>query len=294
MKKETEFKKTNKPAVCNLPPWYNVVPYEDRFAVLRQIRQESIDIYKEDYSECPKRKVCFGQECLGRPLPVKSKTFLKYYDKLKTHNKIVNDELFIDTSCTNCPILNTCSSPCKQIDDYINRHRTEEPGIVYKYKLENVVEESEEDILSSGVISLFQEKLELPWDALSERRQNIIKQYYFEKNDFKYIAEKFELLNEAKAKYEFYAGLTTLSECAIFRKFLKNNKNKLKQKQLKVLNEIYINNNSITETARILNLSVSSTWRIVNKVVEDYNIKWTIFVRKENKKIIYSNLNRLK
>lgn len=288
---DKKWKEQNKPPACSLPPWYSLIPYDKRIETLRQIRQESIDAYGQSYDECPKRAVCIGKECIGRPLPWKSPTAKPYLDELAKIQNIAQGELFI-SGCDTCPIKATCDSPCGQINDFMHRNKIEEPYLMYKENLEYSSEEQHE---VAEVINLFPAaNLELPWDCLPTKKQQMIQQYFFKGNDFKYVADKFGLLNEDKAKYTIYYALTKLSKFAIMRKFLEENEDKLTAKQLKILTKVYVENNSLTNTAKSLKMTEDAVWAVISRVTKKYNITWPVFVKKIKGKPVYSNLDRIK
>lgn len=279
---EKKWKLNNKFAACTKPPWKSLIHKDKRDSVLRQIRQECIDIYGYDLDECPKRKMCFTKECIGRPLPWKSPTALPYLEQLKNIYKIENKELFIE-NCENCPIKKECTSNCSQVNDFLNRNASKEVNLLYKDTIENFPPDFSIDN-ETTYNPLYGD---IPWDILNKKRKLIVKLYIYKQNDFKYIADKLNLNNQAYVKYEFYAGLTKLSEYAKLRKFI-NSKPKLTPKQEKILKRIYLDNKTITKVSKELNLSKQNIQQIVKRVIEKYNIKWSKFVYKTDNKVIYN------
>lgn len=279
---DNKWKYINKPPACTKPIWKGLIPKDKRDAVLRQIRQECIDIYGYDLDECPKRKVCFTKKCIGRPLPWKSPTALPYLKQLEKTHVIINKELYIE-NCENCPIKNSCKRNCEQVNDFLNRNYTEEATLLYRDNIDNISYDNYEDKTSS--FSLVNGKI--PWDILNEKRKSIIKYYLYKQNDFKFIADKLNLNNQAYVKYEFYAGLTKLSEYAKIREFLESKPN-ITKNQEKILKQIYLNKKSIVEVAKELKLSKQNIQQIVKRVINKYNIKWSKFVYKKNNKVIYN------
>lgn len=288
---EKAFKKTNKPPACTRAPWDHLVTGQNKDNILRAIRQETIAIYGYAMDECPKRKVCFTKTCIGRPLPWKSATAKPYLDKLKTTHNIVNDELFLD-NCGTCPIALYCTSSCSQVNDYLQRDKTEEPEIVYKDSLDNVVsEERNEDALSN----ILGKGLIIPWDCLTPRREQVVKKYVYDQKDFLSVAKELGLYDQAKAKYEFYAALTKLGEYAVMRKWLKDNepenwfvKSDSDSRNYGILHDIYNENKTLTQVATDCGISKQAVQQIVSRVMKANNISWTQFVRKEKNKVIYS------
>lgn len=280
---EKKFKLENKPPACTMAPWKNLIPYEQRESVMRQIRQECIDIYGYTFDECPKRMVCFSKQCIGRPLPFKSPTAKPYLEKLKETQNVKDGEMFIQT-CDTCPIKLICTSTCSQVNDWINRGQSREPNITYKDNTENLQAEE----VGGAVRVALLDGLEIPWDCISKRKQKVVKSYLYEQKDFKFIADTQDLNNQARAKYEFYSALNKLSEYAIVRKFLKVQYKELTQKQALIMHEIYFNNSTLTKTAKKLNITKQAVSQIVNRVIEAHNLKWQTFVRKTGNRVIYN------
>ena len=220
-------------SACNEPPWAIFIPPMDRPEILRIIRQECIDIYGQSYDECPKRLTCFKKTCMGRPLPWESPTARPYLDLLKKTQDIRKKEMFIQTDCSTCPIVNICSSPCNQVLDFIERDRAIEPYMDYKDNLENIKNERIEVYEPSALLF---NGADIPWDVLTKRKQEVIKKYLYEGRDFRYVGETLGIKNQARAKYEFYSAITKLAEYANVRDFLKNNNHKLTAKQKEVFN----------------------------------------------------------
>lgn len=283
MSNENKFKKTNKPAACTTPPWKNLIPLNKRDEVLRKIKEETIEHYGYSMDSCTKRKVCFTKTCLGRELPWKSPTAKPYLEQLQNTHRIQNEELYID-NCVSCPIAKSCSSPCSQVNDYMNRSNEPEMHFVYKENLEAVNEEE----LDSGVDKPKEGGLQLPWDILSPQKSKIIRKYLYEQKDFLAVARELDLNNQAEAKYVFYSALTKLSEYGIMRKFIDENREKLTEKQQLILDEIYFKNKSLTEVAEQYNISVPAVTGMINRVLEKYKLSWPVFVRKEDQKVIYN------
>jgi predicted DNA-binding protein YlxM (UPF0122 family) len=280
---EKQFKLENKPAACTQAPWKYLIPYEERESVMRQIRQECIDLYGYTFDECPKRMVCFAKQCIGRPLPWLSPTAKPYLEKLQETQNVKDGEMFIQT-CAVCPIRLTCTSTCSQVNDYINRSQAKEPALIYKENTENIQPNEE---TGSVRLALLQ-GLEIPWDAISKRKQKVVRSYLYEQKDFKYIADTQKLNNQARAKYEFYSALNRLSEYAVVRAFLKKEYKKLTQKQALIMHEIYFNNNTVTKTAKKLNITKQAVSQIVNRVIASHTLKLQTFVRKTGNKVIYN------
>ena len=282
---EKKFKRTFKPPSCTMSPWYNLIPKDQRDQVMRNIRHETIEAYGYSMDECPKRKTCLTKSCVGRPLPWKSKTAEPYLKILQQTHNIQNDELFI-SNCDTCKIAKTCKSPCYQVNDFLNRATSKEAELVPQENLENHVIENPEII--ENIQNFITTNSNIPWDCLTDTRKLVIKKYLYENKDFAMIAKEMDLNNQARVKYEFYSALTRLSEFAVMRKFIKDNENNLTPKQLNTLNSIYSDNLSITDVAKKEKVSKQAIQQSLTRVVDKYNIKWSVFVTKNKNKIIYN------
>lgn len=280
---EFDFKKKHKPPACTTQPWKHLIPVDQQDEVLRKIKEETVEIYGYSMDSCTKRKTCFTKTCLGRELPFKSPTAAPYLEQLKLTHKMVNNELYID-NCSTCPIAKTCKSTCSQVNDFINRTSEPEMNLVYTGNLEALSPE----IIVEGSDRPKQEDLELPWDILTPHKARVIKKYLYEQKDFLLVAKELDLNNQAEAKYVFYSALTKLSEYGTMRKFLEENLQKLTEKQQLVLDEVYLKNKSLTEVAEQYSISVPAVTGMINRVVEKFSIKWPVFVRKEDQKVIYN------
>lgn len=284
MNSEKQFKLINKNSTCTKRPWEYLIPQEDKYAIILKVRQECVEIYGHDFSECSKRKVCFTKKCMGRELEWKSPTALPY---LKEFAKMVGinegDEYFIQTDCSSCPIYNTCKSTCFQISDYINRDKSLEPKLVYK---ETVEQYKEDNSYSSQRQNLT--NLQIPWDCLPERKAAVIKKYLYQQKDFLSIAKELDLNNQARAKYEFYSALTTLSEVAVMRKFIEDKNTVLDAKQLAILKAIYLEGKTLTEVSEQCKISKQAVQQLIARLVAKYNLKWAVFVKKQGSKLIYN------
>lgn len=285
-----KWKKENKPASCTEPPWAMFIPVEDRPNVLRQIRQETIEEYGYSMDECPKRKICIKKECLGRPLPWKSKTAKPLLEKLKNFSNIKNEELIVNTDCRSCPMFNNCDNLCNQVLDFIDRGKSMEVNIKYTNNNENEIVKKIDNEAGKLLVS----SEDIPWDVLSVRKRKIVKQYLYEQKNFKHVADNNDLYNQAFAKYEFYAALTKLSEYANLRKFLKENSHVLTLRQHEILNMVYFQNKRIVQVAKDLQISKQSVQQTISRVTKKYNIKWHTFVKKQGNKMIYNTMEVLK
>lgn len=274
-----------KPAACTQPPWRFYIPEDIRDKVVRQIRAECNDIYGQSYDQCPKRMVCMGKSCLGRPLPWKSPTAKPYLEEMVKQVKMQKDEMLIE-GCEICPFAKECKKPCRQINDYLNRNTKKEVSLVYKENLENVSQENETDIIALPDLA----GKEIPWDVLNDRKKEVVKKRLYERVDFLTIAKQLDLNNQARAKYEYYAALNKLSEYAVMRQFL--SEASLTPKQTVLLDKVYFENKTLTSAAEELNITKQAAQQTLARVLKKYDIRWHKFVRKKRingkDKVIYN------
>lgn len=287
---ENSFKKANKPAACTQPPWASVIPKDQRDDVLRQIKQECIQYYGYSFDECPKRLTCFTKQCMGRPLPWLSPTAKPYLERLKQTHKFQNDELFL-SNCDTCPIAKSCTSACAQVNDFMQRDKIKEPQIIYRDNIENIAEEID---MPTETLPMFSFNTKVPWDAISEKRKQTVKKYLYEQKDFLTVAKELGYHDQSRARYEFYAALTTLSEFSVMRKFLEDRGHELTEHSRNILTSVYLENKSITEVANIRGISKQAVQQSIARVVDKYKIRWTVFVRKKGNKVIYQRSEVLK
>jgi predicted DNA-binding protein YlxM (UPF0122 family) len=284
---ENNFKR-NKPAACTLPPWAVYIPKEIRTKTLYKIKQESLELYEKSLDECPKRLVCLGKSCIGRPLPWDSPTAKPYLEQLAKTQKIINNEMFIQT-CNTCEISNICKKPCSQVSNFLERDKRKEAILEYKEDLEYLAQnyntESKKESINDLTLFI---GTDIPWDCLNSTRKTVIYKYLYQRIDFSTIAKQENLNNQARSKYEYYAGLTTLSEYAIMRKFLKESGHLVTSYQLELLSKVYLENKSIATVAREIGITRQAAQQRIARVVDKFNLKWHIFVRKAGNKVIYN------
>ncbi len=281
---EKKFKKDNRPAACTLPPWAGLIPSDRRDEVLRQIKHETVMAYGYSMDECPKRMVCFSKKCIGRPLPWKSATAKPYLDELVKRHNIQNDEMFL-TNCDLCPIANICKSPCAQVNDFLQRDKSKEPQLEYRDNLENI-EVIPERIVS--VENLIGKGLKIPWDVLTTKRKETVQKYLYQQKDFLTIAKELGYHDQSRARYEYYAALTTLSEYATMRRFLEEKGAELPKHIKDTLEAVYKDNLDITEVAQQRSVSKQAIQQRVARTIKRYKITWNTFVRKEGNKVIFN------
>lgn len=281
---EKQFKLVYRPASCTQPPWANLIPSDQRDEVLATIRRETIQAYGFSMDECPKRMVCFTKECLGRPLPFKSPTAKPYLDKLAQNQTVVNEEMKL-SNCSTCPLAAKCKSTCAQVNDFMNRDKAQEPELVFRDNLDNIVQEPHDNNIVERILG---NDFKIPWDAISNTRKQIIKKYLYEQKDFLTIAKELKLTDQSRARYEFYAGLTILSEYGTVRKFLEEKGDLLTHKQRCTLIMVYQNNFKLKQVAYVEEISKQSVQQIISRVLKKYNIRWHIFVKKHKNKVIYN------
>lgn len=290
---DKNFKRKFKFPACTKDPLVPFIPRDKRPEVMRQIRQDCINELGETLDECPLRKVCLGPDCLGRPLPTFSETAKPFIEQLSQIADIRDNKLYLKTNCNGCAIRPTCSNPCLQIADFTDRGMTREPYLIHNTYLVESLEVQLEDVERE-----FRGKevnfLSIPWDCLSENRAKVIRKYLYEHKDFKRVSEEMKYNNEARAKYEFYSGLNTLSEFAVMREFIGSNKDSLTRKQYDLLEAIYLDMLEIKQVCKKFKTTKQSISNIIKRVVDKHRIRWQTFVRKQGNKVIYNTPEVLK
>ena len=280
---EKDFKGLYKPASCSQAPWASLIPSKQRDDVLRAIRKESIALYGEDLSQCPKRKVCLSKTCAGRPVPWDSPTAKPLLDQMKLNQSFNSKNELIISNCETCKISKTCKSTCAQMNDYLNRDKSQEPELIYKATIDS----NKLSFTENAVDKVIESNITIPWDSITEVRKKVIQKRLYEQKEFLDIANKLDLEDQAHAKYLMYSGLTTLSEYGIMRMFLNNNKDKLTEKQVKVLTMVYTDNKTMVEVASILKVSKQNVEQIINRLITKFNIKWHIYAKKQGNEVTY-------
>lgn len=284
MTSDNDFKSKNRPASCTQPPWSSLIDADKRDEILATIRRETIAAYGFSMDECPKRMVCFTKTCMSRPMPWKSDTAKPYLEKMKL-NQVFNkeDELTL-SNCDICPIFKTCKSTCAQVNDFMNRDKAQEPELVFRENLDNIVQED----FDTTVSRVLGKNIKVPWDSISSVRKSVIKKYLYDQKDFLTIAKELKLTDQARVKYEFYAGLTTLSEYGTFRQFLEEKGDSLTHKQRCILIMVYKNQFKLKSVAYVEEITKQAVQQMIARIIKKYDLKWQVFVRKENNKVIYN------
>lgn len=280
---EKKYKKQFKMASCGRAPWASVIEPHNRDSVMRQIRLECLQIYGYAIDTCPKRAVCLGQSCLGRELPWKSPTAKPYLEKMRNLGMLSGEE-YIVNSCSDCPIRDICKTPCAQMNDFINRHQSKQPELVYQENIDNhAIEASEE----ASRPSLF-EGLKIPWDCLGATREAIVRLRLYDRKDFLTIARKCQLYDQSTSRFEFYSALTKLAEYAILREFIKEKGDNLTLDQNQILTKRYIHNMDLVSIAKDSSTTKQNISQIINRIITKNKISWPKYVKKQGNKVIYS------
>lgn len=166
------------------------------------------------------------------------------------------------------------------------RRLKKEPTLVFRPDLSNIPDPKsmeEEDFYSEA-----DPDITIPWDILSDKRSELVRLYIYDNKSFKYIAEKLGLTNESAAKYYFYSSLNKLSEYAVMRRFLEENRHELTFHQIDVLEKVYFDNKSLAQVAKDMGISRQAVHKIKSKLVKEYNIKWQVFVKINKGKLNYN------
>ena len=280
---ENKFKKTFKSSACARAPWAAFIEPGKRDSIMRQIRIECVQLYGYDLDTCPSRSVCIGKSCLGRELPWLSPTAKPYLEKMKQLGMITGDLYYVE-DCSTCPIKNSCTSVCPMMNDFLNRHQSKQPEMVYQESMENYGSQAPERPVMPSELN----NVTLPWDCLDPSKEALVKLRLEKRKDFLTIAKQCQLFDQKDARYEFYAALTKLSEYAIVREFIKENKENLTEKVYKVLTDVYINNKTSEQVAQEQGVTYIAIRKMVSRTLKKHSITWPIYVTKKKGKIVYN------
>ena len=128
---------------------------------------------------------------------------------------------------------------------------------------------------------------DIPWNALSEKKQQIVKAYLYEQKTLEDIA--FDLYTtKSKVRYDYYAALTKLSEFAVVRKFIDAKGTQLDPKTLDILQDVYIHLVERKVKAQQLGQTVNAVDKRIQRVLIEHDVKWTVFVKKQKGKVVFT------
>jgi hypothetical protein len=202
---KVSFLKRQKPA-CTIFPFYDKLGKKP--TLLNKLIERSFSDfgYNVFQPHCSKRELCVTGPCIGRPIP-------KYPELEKLHPEITKLEtathrghevyLYRATLCVNCPIKDSCGKPCSTMISYLDKDLDVEDAMAVdgefnvngQYRNSFNEEEMEDDILSRRLTSEdFVKRVpftreDIPWGALTENEEFIVKSRVFNSLTFKEIAE---------------------------------------------------------------------------------------------------------
>ena len=127
----------------------------------------------------------------------------------------------------------------------------------------------------------------IPWEVLTIKKQQIVKDYLYNNKTFEDIAFSLKT-TKSKIRYDYYASLTKLSKYAVMRQFLDNKGDQLNPKTFTIMNTIYWYCNNVDVSAKHYNTTTSAIYKRINRVIKEFDITWHVFVKKEKDKIIYN------
>ncbi len=259
-------------AACTSPPWQALIPFEERPDALRRIREECLSEYGYEFEECSKRLRCDKKQCIGRPLPWKSKTAKPYLDELSKTQKIVNEEMVIITDCQTCPIFKKCTSTCNQIDDYIDRKVKPEPVMYYRNDVSNSTIESEGSAFFKDISA------PIHWHLISTLYKNALQDYILKDLNLNELAVKYNT-DRATIKSYVYSAITTLSKYRAIAKSFNSGifRSDLQKTCIKQL----LDSNTIKELAAQFNVTNSAIRLHIQNFTQDNKITWKKYVHRE-------------
>jgi hypothetical protein len=287
---DTSFKKKNKPAICTNDPILSLVPKDKFHEMLNLVRQRHRDAGLEYDPSCPKRHNCVN--CTGRPIG-----YHFHIDELQPYIKklshlIQKDGMIYLKSCNTCPIAKTCKSTCNQISDFMQRTKNTEdltfkmePAII---SIDNAMSSwiTDDSEPGTGVLSDLIERYgsiqncidQLPWGAISKKREKLIKLYVFEGQDFRKIAQELNFSNGSVAFNEFYRGLTVLSKYATVRYYIEQHRDEISDIEYELLQLRYYEFLSIAEIGKKLNLAIGTVRSKLFRFLKRSKTKYSRFV----------------
>ena len=289
---DASFKKKNKHAICTLDPVMASVP-KDKFHELQNIvRQKCRDVGLDYDSACSKRLTCNGT-CTGRQVYHFIDELAPYIKKIS--HIIAPDGMIYLKGCGTCPIKTTCKKTCNQVSDFMDRNKNKEDlttkfepvAITTDYALANWVGgddgETQPGILSEliGRYGSIQDTIEnLPWGAINDKRQRLIRMYVFEGKDFRASANELGYSNGNVARNEFYRSLTTLSKFATVRYFIEQHRDEISDFDYELLQLRYYKFLSVNEISGQLGLPVGTIRSKLFRFLKKSKTKYSRFVVK--------------
>ena len=288
---DTSFKKKNKPALCCVDPVMSAVP-KDKFHEIQNIVRQKLRDAGLDYdSGCPKRLTCTGL-CTGRPIYHQVDELKPYIDKIR--HLIAKDGMIYLSGCQTCPIVKTCKSTCNQVSDFMNRQSNKEDltikmepvQVSTDYAISNWVSEDTES--NPGILAELIERYgsiqntieQLPWGAINDKRQRLIRMYVFEGKDFRASANELGYSNGNVARNEFYRSLTTLSKFATVRYFIEQHRDEISDFDYELLQLRYYKFLSVNEISGLLALPVGTIRSKLFRFLKKSKTKYSRFVVK--------------
>jgi len=291
---DSAFKKKNKPALCTLHPVLAVVPKEKYHELLNICRQRARDRGDDFSLECKKRYICTGQ-CTGREIDDYIPELKPYIKKIK--HLIKPDGMIYLQGCKQCPIAKTCKRTCNQVSDFMERgknkedfvNRLEQAAVSTDYAISNsnfVDWITEEPETKPGILtelisrygSIQDAVSHLPWGAINEKRQRLIKMYTFEGKDFRATAKELGYSNGTVARNEFYRALTALSKFATVRFYVEEHRDEISDFEYELLQMRYYQFLTVAEIAKLLNLPVNTVRSKLFRFLKKAGMKYARYV----------------
>jgi len=288
---DSQFKKKNRPAICVLDPVLSQVPknkYHEVLNITKQKYREAGLIYDPG---CPKRHTCIGP-CTGRPIG-----YHYHVDELQEFIKKIsylidsNGNIYLK-NCNKCEIVKTCKTPCKMVDDYMNRHENAEDLIKKSESVQVSTDYAastwipDEDENQPGILSDLIERYgsiqntidQLPWGAVNDKRQRLIRLYCFEGRDFRTSAEELGYSNGNVARNEFYRALTQISKYATVRYYIEQHRDEISDLEYELLQLRYYKFMGFKEIAEQLKIPIGTIRSRIFRFLKKAKTKYSKFV----------------
>jgi hypothetical protein len=295
---DQSFRKKFKPAVCLNDPVMNLISKDKYHEMLNIVRRSYREKGMTYDSSCPKRFTCQGI-CQGRPIDHWISE-LKPYIKKISHLLAEDGNLYVKT-CGTCPISKTCKSTCNQVSDYMIREKNSE-DLSYKVDTEftnfdiSLSTWVSDDDFSSGILKELIERYgsiqdaisNLPWDAVNNKRQRLVRAYTLESKDFAQCAKEIGYANGTVARNEFYCALTALSKYASVRYYMECNRDVISDFDYELLRLRYYDFLTLKEISERLNIKLGTIRSRIFRFIKRNKLKYSNYLNKN--KIIPSNI----
>jgi hypothetical protein len=156
----------------------------------------------------------------------------------------------------------------------------------YIPNINSKIEKNSIFIQKTSTLNIFNKK-ELPWDCVPEVNKTLYEKLALERKSLHQTANELNLFDSSNAKKLYAQTLNKLAEYSIMREFL-STKPELTSNQLEILQKVYLENKSLTKTAKEVKVSVVAISRTISRVRTKHNINIPKFYREVKGKPVYN------